>query len=350
MGMAAILAFSGCQDLHFYGQAVMGEMEIVGGEQPVAKLLADPGTPDWLKVKFEEVNEIRAFARDQLHLPANGAYVSYTELHRSNVVWNVNVAPRLSLDPKTWWYPVVGEASYRGYFHEASARRYARQWEKKGWDVYVDGVEAYSTLGWFNDPLLSSFIDEPESYLAELIFHELGHRRLFIQGDTDFNEAFATEVADEGVKRWFAASGKTNDYVHYQAQQKHDHQFVDMVLDARQQLDLVYKDAHLTDAEKLRRKAEVIARLRANYAVIKASWNGDTSYDRWFSEPINNAKLNTISAYYDLTPAFAALLREDGGDLEKFYGAVAALGKMPIAQRHEALRRHLPAHPIADSH
>ena len=119
-------------------------------------------------------------------------------------------------------------------------------------------------------------------------------------------------------------------------------------MDARQELDAVYADIRLKDAEKLRRKEEIIEKLRARYAAVKRGWGGETGYDEWFAEPINNAKLNTVSAYYELTPAFQALLRAEGGDMEKFYDAVAALGKLPIEKRHEALREYFKDNPPSD--
>jgi predicted aminopeptidase len=346
--LVMLVCFSGCQAFSFYRQAIAGEYQILAHQESITNLMANPKTPAELKAKFGQVIKIRRFAAEELKLPVDDAYLKYTDLRRPCVVWNVNVAPVLSLEPKTWWFPVVGRASYRGYFDEAGARRYAARWEKKGWDVYVDGVEAYSTLGWFRDPLMNTFIFEPEADLAELIFHELGHRRLYVNGDTDFNEAFATEVAAEGLRRWFAASSNPRAYQEHQAVLARDKQFVQLVMDTRQELEAVYGDARLPDAEKLRRKEEIIGKLRARYAAVKKAWGGETGYDGWFAEPINNAKLNTVSMYYDLVPAFQALLLAQGGDMEKFYGAVAALGKLPVEKRHEALRQYLKGRPPPD--
>jgi predicted aminopeptidase len=345
--LVMLVCFSGCQALSFYRQAIAGEYQILAHQESITNLMANPKTPPELKAKFGQVMKIRQFAAEELKLPADGAYVKYTDLRRPCVVWNVNVAPALSLEPKTWWFPVVGRASYRGYFDETGARRYAARWEKNGWDVYVDGVEAYSTLGWFRDPLMNTFIFEPEADLAELIFHELGHRRLYVNGDTDFNEAFATEVAAEGLRRWFAASSNPKACQEHQAGLARANQFVQLVMDTRRELEAVYGDARLPDAEKLRRKEEIIGKLRANYVAAKKAWGGESGYDDWFAEPINNAKLNTVSTYYDLVPAFQALLLAKGGDMEKFYGAVAALGKLPFDKRHEALREYLKGQPAA---
>ena len=318
-----------------------GQCQILVHRQSIPKLLADAKTPAPLKTKFEAILQIRRFAAWQLQLPAGQSYLSYTDLHRPFVVWNVNMCPALSLEPKTWWFPIVGRASYRGYFREQPARRYADDFAQKGWDVHVDGIETYSTLGWFKDPILNTFIAEPDSSLAEIIFHELAHQRLFVPGDTDFNEAFATAVAAEGLRRWFLAAAAPLAYEHYRAGLEKNRQFVDLIMATRGQLQALYDNPNLSDAAKLSRKQDIIAQLRARHAELKASWGGQSPFDGWFAEPINNAKLNTVSAYYDLVPAFDALLRANGGDLEKFYQAVARLGKLPVPERHRQLASYL---------
>lgn len=340
--LLVLLAASGCQAISYYRQAIAGEYQILAHQQPIARLVSDPATPEKLRTKLRQVLKIRAFAAAELKLPADEIYVKYVDLHREYVVWNVNVAPPLSLDPKTWWFLVVGRASYRGYFKEADAVRYATRWKEKGWDIYVDGISTYSTLGWFHDPLLNTFVFEPETDLAETIFHELAHRRLFVPGDTDFNEAYATTVAAEGVRRWFAAATNATGYAAYVRDRQHERDFIDLVMGCRDKLGAMYADTSLTPAVKQRRKEEIVQELRDDYARAKVRWGEPKSgYDWWFSEPINNAKLNTVSAYYDLAPAFQALLQAQGGDLKKFYDAVARLGKMPLEQRHAALRSYL---------
>jgi predicted aminopeptidase len=333
-----VLALSGCETVGFYRQAIAGEYQILAHQKSIESLLADPATPPELKAKFQEVLKIRRFAAEELKEPVGKNYVKYTDLRRPCVSWTVVLAPALSLEPKTWWFPVVGRASYRGYFNQAAAERYADKWEKRGWDAYVGCVSAYSTLGWFSDPLLNTFIDEPESEMAETIFHELGHRRLYVPGDTDFNEAFATAVAEEGVRRWYLAEQNPKAYQDYLTEHRHENDFIKLVLAARDQLQAIYSDARLIDADKLRRKEDVIRQLRDNFAKLKTRWGVDKSeYDGWFSKPINNARLNTIATYYDLVPGFQALLKTQGGDVEKFYQAVGALAKEPLAKRHQAL-------------
>lgn len=347
-GAILLVAFSGCQTVSFYRQAIAGEYQILSKEKPITQLIADPATPPKLKAKFEEILKMRQFARDEMKEPADKAYLKYTDLHRPYVVWNVNIAPALSMDPKTWWFPIVGRASYRGYFNLDMARKYAEPWKEKGWDIYVDGVTAYSTLGWFSDPLLNTFIYEPEADLADLIFHELAHRRLFISGDTDFNESYATAVAAEGVRRWFNAASNPKAYEEHMKARQREKDFVRLVLQTRQDLTNVYNNAQLSDTQKLQRKEEIIADLRTRYQAMKTnSWGGYSGYDGWFKAPINNAKLNTISAYYQYEPAFAALIREENGDMEKFFARVAEIGKMPVEKRHSLLQEYLAKTPPA---
>jgi predicted aminopeptidase len=374
--IALAFAFGGCQTFGYYGQAIRGEYQILSHREPIQKLIAEPRTAPELREKLQLILQLRQFAKDSLHLPADDQYLRYVDLHRPFVVWNVHAAPEFALEPKTWWYPFVGSLKYRGYFSEAGARRYASSIEKKGWQVYVEGVEAYSTLGWFKDPLLNTFIFEPAPQLAETLFHELAHQRVFISGDTDFNEAFATAVGEEGVRRWLqpadnqnlltptgqeaknALDGTSNpgvraskDYEQYLAALQRNEQFVRIIMDAREKLDHVYKSAQLkpgkpsapgmspTEIARLRQQKElVITELRQDYARLKAEWNGRSDYDHWFAQSLNNAQLNTVAAYYDLVPGFRALLRKNNGDLEKFYREVSGLGKLQKDERRRIVK------------
>ncbi len=350
--LAAALAFSGCQTLSYYGQAIKGQYEIVAHEQKIEKLLAEPQTPARLKAQLQLVLSLRAFAATNLQLPVDGHYQKYVDLHRPYVVWDVEAAPEFSMEPKTWWYPIVGSLEYRGFFSELSARRYAARLQEKGYDVYVGGVEAYCTLGWFKDPVLNTFIFEPEPYLAETIFHELGHQRVFASGDTDFNEAFATTVGEEGARRWLCAKGEQAALEKYQIELRRTDQFVRLIMDTRYRLEALYgderteegevkaaKEAPAIPPEQLRReKQDLIARLEREYSQLKAQWGGDTEYDDWFAHPVNNAQLNSVAAYYDLVPGFRRLLEQNGRDLGEFYEAADRLAHEPKAERHQWLR------------
>ncbi len=331
---------TGCQSLSYYGQAIRGQYDIVSMRQPIPKLIADPKTPGDLKAKLELIIRLRQFAENNLKLRADGHYLDYVDLHRRFVVWNVHATPEFSLEPRTWWYPVVGSLKYRGYFSEAEARRYGAKLEQKHWEVYVDGVEAYSTLGWFRDPVLNTFVYHEEADLAETIFHELTHQRVFISGDTDFNEAFATAVSEEGVRRWFAAAGNAMAIQEYAADVVRHNQFVQLVLSARQKLKVMYQDPVAMakgDGYRRQQKQAIIAGLRQQYEQMKAGWSGYDGYDHWFSRSLSNAQLNTVATYDELVPAFHQMLARRNGDLEAFYDDVRALGKLSKTERHQRL-------------
>jgi len=349
--LIAVAGVSGCRSVGYYAQAVRGEYRILAHRQSIDKLIADPQTPAKLRQQLQLVRQFRAFAKTELKLPVDHSYEKYVDVHRKYVVWNVQAAPQFSLEPKTWWYPFVGSLEYRGYFSEKGARDCGERLAKKGFDVYVDGIEAYSTLGWFKDPLLNTFIDTSEPELAETLFHELGHKRVFAGGDTDFNEAFATTVGREGVHRWLRSRCETDLLENYDRAIERDRQFVHLILGTRERLAKVYgdtldKEGNLTAAkippaqpEELRReKQRVFDDLRRQYAEMKTGWGGFSGYDEWFADQLNNAKLNTIANYYDYVPGFQRLLQLNGGDLEKFYAAVERLSKEPKDVRHQKLR------------
>ena len=350
--LLAALAMSGCQNLSYYGQAIKCQYGIMAHRQSLEQLLADPQTPAPLKAKLQLVHRLRACAQKDLQLPVDGHYRKYVDVHRPFVVWNVEAAPEFSLAPKTWWYPLVGSLVYRGYFSERGAREYAARVQRQGYDVHVGGVTAYSTLGWFKDPILNTFVFDPEPDLAETLFHELGHQRVFASGDTDFNEAFATAVGQEGARRWLRTKGDTAACEKYQAALRRTQQFATLVMATRERLSALYEDERTVEGkikaakkkrpvppEQLRgEKQRLISRLKQEYAQLKAQWGGSTEYDEWFAGPINNAQLNSVAAYYDLVPGFERLLEQNGGDLGKFYAAADRLAREPKAERQRRLR------------
>jgi len=338
----------GCNTVGYYGQAIRGQHEIWARQKPIHDLLKSPATPAPLKERLALVLSLRDFAEKELHLPANGHYLRYADLERRFVVWNIYAAPEFSLTPKSWWYPVIGKLDYRGYFSEQKARDYAAALEQEGWDVYVGGVTAYSTLGWFHDPVLNTFIYEGDADLAEILFHELAHQRLFFPDDTEFNEAFATAVAEEGTRRWMESRHDAVALEAYRVQAQRTEQFVTLVTEARQKLALLYasppdiRSASTNDAAAhasvLRNgKQNALRELRDGYAQLKARWGGSTAYDEWFGRSLNNAQLNTVDTYYSLVPAFRRVLREKAGNMEAFYAAIEPLRKLDKSRRQAGL-------------
>lgn len=333
--LPALSAFllAGCQSAAYYAQAAQGQTALLAKRQSIPRLLKDEKTSPELRARLETVQRIRRFAADELGLPAQKQYASYVELGREYPVWSVMAAPELSLASKTWCYWFVGCLAYRGFFREDMAQRYAGELEQQGLEVYLSGIPAYSTLGWFKDPVLSSFITLPEPELAEMIFHELTHQVLFVPGDTTFNESLAVAVAEEGLRRY--SQQYPQDLERLARAKKRRDDFVRLVLKYRQQLHAVYVSAR-SDEQKREAKAGVLAALQAAYAVQKAEWGGYAGYDAWFAS-LNNAKLNTIGTYYDQVPALQRLLQQENGDLGKFFIACKELAKLDIRTRRQRL-------------
>jgi len=332
-----IAAVAGCSTIDYYTQSIHGHFAMLRAARPIADVVADPAVAEALKRRLQRAQRIRAFASEQLALPDNGSYRSYADLQRPFVVWNVFAAPELSLDLRQWCYPVVGCAVYRGYFDRAAAERTAQQLRAEGFEVNVAGVPAYSTLGWFADPLLNTFIGGSEGQLAALIFHELAHQVVFVSGDTTFNESFATAVEREGVRRWLAEQGDNAARSAYADFAQRRREFLDLLLRYRGSLAENYRSQQPDDAKR-QRKQRLFASLKDDYARLRETWGGFAGYDRFFAQDLNNAHLGSIAAYNDLVPAFDALLAHAGGDFTRFYDEVRQLAAMSKERREAALR------------
>jgi predicted aminopeptidase len=335
-----------CESLQYYSQAVSGQLYILSHRKPIARLLQDPLTSPALKSKLESITRINAFAASGLQLPVGSSYSTYVDLQRPYVVWNVFAAPEFSLQPLVWCYPVAGCVSYRGYFNEEQAQQFAQTLQDEGQDVFVGGVAAYSTLGWFSDPVLNTIVDRDEHQLAGLIFHELAHQVVFIPGDTEFNESFATTVEREGLQRWLdsmdaAPEARAQLTTQINEQMLRQEQFVALVQSTVADLNVLYAQP-LAETEKRLAKEQRIARLRDDYATLKNQWQGYSAYDAWFARDINNAQLGTVVTYNKLVPAFTAMLRQANGDFTLFYQNVLQLKQLDSLQRHEQLQALMP--------
>jgi len=329
-----VLALGGCEGMAYYAQAVAGQASLLRQREPVARLLRDPATPAALRAQLEAVGRIRRFAARHLGLPARGQYESYVRLGRAYPVWAVTATPSLSLAPRRWCYPIAGCVSYRGYFSEAAARRLALHLAAAGDDVAVDGVAAYSTLGWFSDPVLSSFAGWPEPALAELLFHELAHQAVYVPGDTVFNESLATVVAEEGLRRYAAATGL--DLSRHEREKAREDAFVALALHYRARLAAAYARGPGDDA-RLDAKAALLAALRRDYAILSADWGeARAGPDRWIAS-VNNARLAALATYHERVPALRRILRAEGGDMARFLTRCRELARLSAAERRRRL-------------
>ncbi|WP_426143885.1 aminopeptidase [Pseudomonas sp. DWP3-1-2] len=334
--LLVFLLLGGCSSVSYYDQLVEGQLQLLRARQPVAEVIADPTRSPRLRQLLVHSQQARTFASRELHLPDNRSYRLYADLGRPYVVWNVFATGEFSLDPVTHCFPIAGCVAYRGYYSVGGARGAAALQRQAGQDVYISGVEAYSTLGWFDDPILSSMLNWGDERLATLIFHELAHQRFYVKDDSEFNESFATFVEQEGTRQWRAARGLPAESL---SQSRQRDQFTRLVLDTREQLKQLYSQS--LSAEQMRQgKALAFETLRRQYRTLRdTQWAGDKRYDAWINAPLNNAKLLPFGLYDQWVPAFERLFKQVGRDWSAFYVAVERLGKLPIAERKAALER-----------
>jgi predicted aminopeptidase len=309
-------------------------MEIVSKRRPIATVVTDPKTPEELRARLEYVAAAREFASHELGLPNNASYRSYADLQRPYVVWNVFATKEFSVEPIRWCFPVVGCVVYRGYFSEANARNYAAKLSRHGDDVAVAGIPAYSTLGHFKDPILNTMLGWTDAQLAGTVFHELAHQTVYVAGDSEFNEAFATVVEENGLDRWLATRGKREDILIWRAQQKRGEQFIGLLLNTREKLADLYKTKIPVD-EMRERKQYIFGQLKLEYQDLKRSWDGYRGYDHWFSRTLTNAHLVSAATYYGCVPGLERVLQEVNGDFPRFYEEARKLAKLSKDDRHE---------------
>ncbi|MBP6096327.1 MAG: aminopeptidase [Methyloversatilis sp.] len=337
--LCAALLLGGCNGSfspRYYWQAASGQLELLRLARPVTDIHAEPATPQQLRERLALATEIRNWASAEMALPDNGSYRIYADLRRPFVVWNVFSADPLSVRPKQSCFPIAGCVSYRGFFGEADARAHADELSKTGLDVHVSGVAAYSTLGWFDDPLLNTFMHYPETELVRLIVHELSHQIVYVRDDTEFNESFASAVEEEGVRRWLARPGKEGLRAGFERAQKMRIDFAALVLKYRDALDSVFRSG-LPDAAKLARKSALISELGNEYRTLRDDeWRGFRGYDRWFAQDINNATLASIGLYAGAKPAFARLI-ERSADMPAVWREMHELAKLPRDERRARL-------------
>ncbi|MEH6566815.1 MAG: aminopeptidase [Halopseudomonas sp.] len=333
---------TGCSSLSYLHHSWQGQRDLLARAKPLEQVLQDPATDPQLATRLRHAQQIRAFASAHLLLPDNASYTRYADLQRPYALWNLFVAEPLSMEAVPHCYPFFGCIAYKGYFDQASAETAAEHWRAKGMEVYVAGIPAYSTLGWYDDPLLNSMLHWNDDYLAELLFHELAHQQYYVKDDTAFNESFASFVGQQGLRQWRAAQGLGALQSDPRALER---EFVQLLMQAREQLVQLYA-SDLADADKLAGKAAVFAQLRDDYQAWRnAHWQGAGPYDHWFAGELNNARLLPFGLYDQWVPAFAQLYAQSSGWAD-FYRRVAELGELAPAQRSAALRQLLAAPPL----
>lgn len=323
---ASIVALAGCA---FYWQAIGGQLDLLRKRTPIDKLLADPAVDPKLKTELGAVAEIRKFAVTDLLLPENKSYTTYVALDRPYVVWNVVAAEEFSVEPKRWCFPFAGCVSYRGFFDRADAERFEKELAMDGYDTSSGGSDAYSTLGYFADPVLSTMVGAGEQYVASTLFHELAHQKLYVKDDSEFSEAFATAIEEYGTERWLGARADEAALAAYRRRLRHRSDFAALVSAQQERLRAVFATDEPVE-QKRADKAHAFDAMRADYAAVKQSW-GSGDYDAWFSQPLNNASLAAVATYRRWVPALRA--RIDARGLPAFYAEMEELAKLKAAER-----------------
>jgi len=307
---------SACQSIAYYSQSVVGHSKLMLARTSIDKAIAkaEPG----IARKLELSKQLKSFAVASLALPNNNSYSSYVALKREYPVWVVVAAPKTSLEAKQWCYLVIGCAAYRGYFSKKAATRYAAKLERQGWDTHVSGASAYSTLGWFADPLLPSMMSGSDAAFAEVLFHELAHQRLYFNGQSDLNEAFASLVGEQGAQLWLQQN-QVEDLPAYQSSLQAQRDFGALIDGLKVDLQQAYTSSD-SEQQKEEQKHQLFAQFRNQYQVLKSGkWQGRGYYDRWLSRPLNNARLAGFSTYYALLPQLELLFAACGSDFKRLY-------------------------------
>ncbi|WP_232297923.1 aminopeptidase [Nitrosospira sp. NpAV] len=336
-----IVLLGGCANLGYYAQAVDGHLDIRHRTRPIDAIIADPDADEALKRSLTMVVKLREFAIRQLKLPDNQSFTTYADLGRPYAIWNVSAAPELSLELEKWCFVAAGCVSYRGFFSKTEAERFAEELKIKGYDVTVGGVRAYSTLGWFKEPILNTFLGYSDTELAQLIFHELAHQVVYVPGDSTFNESFATTVELEGIARWLDSNGTDAQRAAFEAAQKRKAASAEIMLDYRKRLEALFASG-ISTAEKRTAKASIFAELREKLSGLRTDKTRSGNYDQWLAQHLNNAYLASISTYTRLVPAFQALLGRENRNIAQFYETVKKISRLPEPERALLLHQAEP--------
>ncbi len=330
---------SGCSSIGYYSHLIGGHLEIHSNTKPIDSIIKSPDTTDKLAHKLKLIIEAKKFAESNLDLPKNDSYTKYADLGRDYVMWSVTATPKLSLSPYQSCFIIVGCMNYRTFFAKRNAEEFAADLQKQGYETYIGEIAAFSSLGWFDDPVLNTMLSWPDTRLAGLIFHELTHQKIYAHNDTTFNESVAVTVELEGIKKWLTSKKDIEKLNAFLKRQKRHQQFLSIILATRSKLEFLYQ-APIPNKQKLAKKRLIFSQLLEDYKNLKVSWNGYSGYDRWFNTNLNNAKLALLTTYTQHVPVLTRLLRDNEDDFAKFFKSVRKLADMDKSERDLVLQRH----------
>jgi len=330
--LLACLPLTGCYLAHL----AQGQLDLNERRQPIEQVLARPDVTPEVRARLQYIQRLTQFAVDEAGMRDKGSYTSFVELDRPYVLWNVFAAREFSIEPRKWCFPIAGCVSYRGYFNERKARDYANKLRDLGYDVYVAPVAAYSTLGRFKDPVLSTMLRYDDVALGALIFHELAHQVMYDPGDSAFSEAFATVVEYEVTRRWLGSQGRGRELASYRASRRRLVQVATLMAETRARLGALYASDLSVRAMRVAKETE-FARLLDEYAELRGSWPEGANTDDFMSIELNNARLVAISTYHECVPALQSLLADLDYDLPAFYRFARRLARVPAEERSPLL-------------
>jgi predicted aminopeptidase len=331
--LVTLTHLAGCVGPSYYAQAISGHIELMRSRVPIAELISDPATDPDLVRRLQQTELMRQYAYQQLGLARNENYSRYAATERDAVTWNVVATAEFSIEPRLWCFPVAGCVAYRGYFNQDKAAAFAAKMSKKSLDVMISPAVAYSTLGWFEDPLLDTMLQHSDASLAGIIFHELAHERLYVKSDTSFNEAFASFVEETGVRLWLSDIGQASELLSWKERKSASQQFNGLLRVAQQKLVDIY-NSDMPDESKRQNKKKVFNQLRADYdKMVESEWNGSSFFSNWMARDLNNAHLALMSSYAGGVCAFAQLYQLADRNLEKFYLLADEKSELEMEQR-----------------
>ena len=336
ISIALLSLLSGCANLGYYWHSATGHLAVMNQRVDIDRLLADDSLEADLRERLLLVQEIRRFSIERLDLPSNGSYDSYVELDRPYVVQNLFAAAEFSTRLYEWCYPIIGCASYRGYYDEDRLLAYAETLKSEGLEIHVGRVSAYSTLGWFDDPVLSSFIHWPDYRLAGLLFHELTHQQIYIDDDTTFNESLASAVQQAGTVLWLKSKNRSGELERLSRWLSYRGEVIELIENVRTELTAAYA-SDVSDADKRQRKTQVFARARDAHATIASKYEISGGFTRWFADGLNNAKIGSVAAYNSEVPAFINMIEAHDFDFAAFFHYVDKIGALDKPDRDQCL-------------
>jgi predicted aminopeptidase len=321
------------------------EAQILARRKPIARIVADPATDSVTRRKLVLVQDARLFARDSLGLKPGDSYTLFSRVHSDTLAMVLSAAEKDRFQAHTWWFPIVGRVPYKGYFDPDDAARAARELEAKGYDAYVRPTAAFSTLGWFNDPLLSSLLRYDDVSLGNTVVHEITHNTFFAPGQVAFNESFANFVGGRGAVHFFCArEGAAGPNCREAAASWEDDVLFGQFLEGLvKELEALYARPELSREDKIREREVIFTRSRQRFTAEVQPRFKTGSFAGFTRGPLNNATLIARRIYYDRLELFDRVYRSRGGDLRRTVADVMAAARANKADPYAAVAALVPA-------